>query len=245
MGRLAIVSPSHKRAGHVRVKNVISDVIVCVAENQVPEYREHNPDVEVLGHPSDIIGLPLKRNWIAERFGDVFMVDDDVFQFRDYTPEAGGGRSVTPIEARDHIERLSDMTRDSGSFLFGFTSAIRPLYYKPQKPYALTGMISGHAMGLLKGSKLYWHSKATTVCDQWLCALNAYHHRTIVKDLRYGFVPEPPFVTPGGQAEHRSMAVEADMTKFLFTHFGSANRQRGGAGSKDTHEAMRILDLPF
>lgn len=245
MGRLAVVVPSHKRADHVLVKKVISDVILCVADDQVAEYKEHNPDVEIVGHPSDMKGLPLKRNWICERFGDVFMVDDDVYHFRDYTPERGTGRVVSPDEARDHVERLAEMSRDLGIFLFGFTSAIRPLYYKPQKPYALTGLVSGHAMGLLRGSELYWHPKAITDGSQWLCALNAYHHRMILKDLRYGFVPESPFVTPGGQAEHRNMSVEAEMTLFLRRHFGDVCKQRGGEKSKDTHAGMRVLDLPF
>lgn len=74
MGKIKIIIPTADRAKTVHPK--IPGQILCVPENQVEQYKEHN-DCEILTHPK-IKGLALKRQWILEKFGSVFMIDDDI-----------------------------------------------------------------------------------------------------------------------------------------------------------------------
>ncbi len=72
-----IVMPTHGRAGRVTTHRVIDGVILCVAEEQEAVYRAAYPDLEIVVHPDTVRPLSVKRQWILDHFGDVFMVDDD------------------------------------------------------------------------------------------------------------------------------------------------------------------------
>ena len=72
---LKIVIPSHKRHDAVFSKKLVTDPIICVAESQAEQYRQYNPDCEIVAHPDDVVGLIPKRNWMAEYFGDLFMLE--------------------------------------------------------------------------------------------------------------------------------------------------------------------------
>lgn len=76
-----IVIPSHKRHDKVVSKKLVNNPIICVAKSQLELYKEYNPECEIVTHPNNIVGLIPKRNWMLEKFGELFMVDDDVFAF--------------------------------------------------------------------------------------------------------------------------------------------------------------------
>jgi len=246
--QLSIVIPSHRRAEHVRTLGAVTDPIVCVAEDQEAEYREHNPAVEIVVHPATVIGLPAKRQWIYEYFGSCFMLDDDVPYLVDlmrFTKDATPVK-VDPAKARALIERCADTARQVGAYLFGFNNALRPDHYQAQDPLSFTGYIPGHSTGILAGSKLYWNAKLRTTDDYWMSALNAYQHRIVVKDLRYCAFQVGTFASSGGQASHRTMAQERESTRILQEHFGEAIKpKRATAGRKATHSEQRMLKLPY
>lgn len=55
-----IVIPSYKRADRVLTKEICKDVILCVPESQEEDYKNYNPDVEIVCHPDSVKGLPAK-----------------------------------------------------------------------------------------------------------------------------------------------------------------------------------------
>jgi hypothetical protein len=240
-----VICPSSKRADRVMTKDVVPNMAICVPESEKAEYSEHNPDNEIITHPDSIIGLPLKRQWIYETFGDIFMLDDDIAYMRDWTCPPGKNETHPPEVAYELIQRLAWMAKEMGAYLFGFNHLVRPMFVHPQQPYTLTGFIPGHSMGIFKGSKLYWHKRATTVCDYWISSLNAYHHRFVLKDLHYGFLQTKTFKGAGGQAQHRNMKVEVEATRFLKEHFGEVIQNKGETAVKRSHEAMRYMKLPY
>lgn len=67
---LNIVIPTYKRPERVISKALVTDPILCVAESEEGVYREHNPECEIVTHPDSVKGLPAKRNWMVQRFGD-------------------------------------------------------------------------------------------------------------------------------------------------------------------------------
>src|SRR3954469_4218589 len=78
---LTVVIPSAGRADRVRAAKAIAADVLCVPDSEVDAYRRRGYGVEVVPHPDTVRGLAAKRQWIADRFGDVFMVDDDVRAF--------------------------------------------------------------------------------------------------------------------------------------------------------------------
>ena len=153
---------------------------------------------------------------------------------------------VDPAKARALIERCADTARQVGAYLFGFNNALRPDHYQAQDPLSFTGYIPGHSTGILAGSKLYWNAKLRTTDDYWISGLNAYHHRIVVKDLRYCAFQVGTFASSGGQASHRTMAQERESTRILQEHFGEAIKpKRATAGRKATHSEQRMLKLPY
>ena len=89
MGEVAIVIPTHGRAGSVSTFKVFPMAILCVAESQEKLYREAYPDKEIVVHPDSIKGLASKRQWIYDYWGDVFQVDDDITAMTDLSVAAG------------------------------------------------------------------------------------------------------------------------------------------------------------
>jgi hypothetical protein len=73
---------SHKRANKVDTTKTISGCSICVPEAQADEYREHNPDVEIIVHPDSVVGLTPKIRWVYEQFTNVIMFDDDLNAMR-------------------------------------------------------------------------------------------------------------------------------------------------------------------
>lgn len=79
---LNIVIPSYKRADCVLAKDLVANPIICVAESESGAYKEFNPECEIVTHPDSVKGLPAKRNWMVQHFGELFMLDDDVYEFQ-------------------------------------------------------------------------------------------------------------------------------------------------------------------
>lgn len=241
-----IVCPSHKRPDRVIAKDAITNLCLCVAESQEAAYKEHNPGVEIVTHPDDVVGLHAKRQWIYEHFGSVFMIDDDVPHLRNLQAPAGQPQNFSPEETYEIVQRNAWITREIGAYLFGFNHIVRPEMSHPMDPYRFTGYIPGHSTGILAGSKLYWNPELKTTDDYWISCLNAYHHRKVVKDLRYAFDQKETFRGKGGQSDHRNMSVERESSRILHKYFGDViQKKKDSPAAKRKHEEQRTLKLPF
>ena len=251
MRDLTIVIPSHKRAGGVTTVPKVLDpdvAIVCVPDSQVDEYKDKQPYLDVVGHPDSIIGLMAKRQWIYEKYGDVFFIDDDaksMFHF-EHSKQAC---KIDPKMTFDLIQRLAGDAKELGVFLFGFSPYADPRNYIPQRPFGVTGLCKGGAFGLFKDSGLFFNANIVAGGDYWLSALNAYLNRMCLIDYRYGFDFGDTFGAVGGQGSRRTLETEAADTKLLRRSFGSdviAKKQNKPLSpTKMGHEHQRTLKLPF
>ena len=242
---LPIVVPSHRRAKDVLTTRAIAHAILCVPATQAAEYREHNPGVELLVHPDTVIGLPMKRQWIHEQVGDVFMADDDVRHMlrRFRLP----GR-LPPELAWEVIQATARVARQAGAYLFGFAPDANPKNFTDFYPFDPAGYVYGQAFGIFAGSPLRWidDPDLRTVDDFWISGLNAYHNRIAWKDRRFAFATRPVCKTPGGQAEFRTVEGEARATAALRAYFGSAIQpRRAGRHHSYSHPHQRVLKVPW
>jgi hypothetical protein len=219
MADVTIVCPTHGRAGEVTAfKTFGPSLLLCVAESQLPLYREAYPNGRFDVHPDSVKGLGPKVVWMHEKYGAWFRVDDDADYMLDHT--AGGEKITDARKARHLVHRLADQAEQMGLFMFGFTELARPVYYSGHKPFKLTGVIEGGKCGFLPGSQLFWPTDIDMADDVWISGLNAYFHRACLIDMRYAIPTE--IGQKGGLAAHRTTPRIDEWSQKLKDTFGEA-----------------------
>jgi len=234
---VAFVSPSYDRAGEVRALNLFGDGLpwLVVPDRQVAAYEDAYPGQKVIGHPDELPGISAARQWIAEQFPTFFSVDDDVDHMADHGAGPGQPSRMAPETARAVVERAFAEAEALGIFLVAYSVALKPVYYQPQKPYALTGVAHGEAFGLREGHGLFFPPDIPWGEDTFVSALNAYHHRLLWKDLRHAFPSFGMNQRRGGLARVRTReSVEVGAKKLRET-FGKAI-----VTSKNGYPALRV-----
>ena len=120
---IKVVCPSYRRGDMLKPSKIVSNLIICIPESQYPDYKKYIADgCEIVCHPDDLIGLPVKRQWIYETFGNVFMIDDDVDAvMRKYV----GGKEDQFLNDKDLVYELIQKTgndaKEAGCYLFSFS----------------------------------------------------------------------------------------------------------------------------
>lgn len=251
-----VVIPSYKRANMVLTTKAVANCSLVVPVAQVAEYEKHNPGIDVIGCPDEVMGISNTRQWIYETFGNVFMLDDDIKQVSRmmippvYERDEDMDDKVSPEEAYEAIQHLADVARQLGAYLFGFTSAVKPRDVHPQKPFSINSYVKGTTMGMLAGSKLFFPEEkpGQTSEDHFVTLLNAYYHRYNIVDNRYAFQHVDTFKRTGGVSAYRTSDAEELAYKFLKQKFGNAVRLKGEDATgkfRRTHQYERVLDIPY
>jgi hypothetical protein len=252
---IKVVIPSYRRAGNVKTIKVVSPCIICVPESELQSYKECYPNIEIVPHPDSIIGLALKRQWIYDHFGDIFMLDDDISMARRLWPMSGTKKAteLTPDEAYAAIQWCGNTARLCGCYLFGFNKVPNPIIYDPFRPIMLSGYVTGCAIGLLRGSRITYSAESIAVEDFYVAGLNAYYHRKAFLDLRFNFVQEETFKRAGGLGFYRTIDTEKNDTLFLRRLFGEAitikgesyGSHKGRTATKNHNPYGRTMHIPF
>lgn len=243
--KIDVVIPSMGRAERVLTKDAISNIKICVPESEARLYAEYNPGIEIVTHPDSLKGLTLKRQFIYEKFPNVFMIDDDIKVLSRLYVEKGENDKLDKDEAYDIIQYIGNCAKMAGCYLFGISKETNPLAYQEMKPIELTGVLNGD-IGLLEGSKLFFHEMAKVSEDYWISAYNAFVHRYCWIDKRFGAVGAKTFGNTGGCANLRTKDQEREDTLFLRKMFGEAiNLKEDTRLSKCKHEFMRTLKIPY
>ncbi len=244
---IQVVVPSHKRADRVSTTLLVPWAKLCVPESQADAYRVANPGIEIIEHPDSIPGLCRKRDWIYRRFGNVLMLDDDLTGFNRLYTEPGEAYEVDPATAYEIIQRTGWTARQVGAYLWGFAHQPNPVTYKSQKPFVLTGYVTGCAMGMLSGSKLYFDPAVRCNEDYWVSLLNAYYHRRVFKDMRFCWLQKDTFKNRGGLSEIRNLDVEREDFEYLRRVFGDVVELKKPSSAKKSlrHPFEKQISLPY
>jgi len=252
--KIHIVIPSMSRAGQVTTHKLVPNAILCVPESQSAEYREHHQDMEVLSHPDDIKGLPLKRQWINDHFDTVFQMDDDLTgMFHQGIAPSEKQTFFSPEQIEDIIQATYETAYELGCHVFGFNNVADIRMYNPLRPVQHTGFIPSGYIGFIdwKKSGLFYNPKAYMVDDYWIICLNAYYHRYLYRDNRYGFREIKNRNNAGGQSVFRNWDNEKQGFELLKKYFGDVVRlkpdssYKKAAGKTNRHPYERMLVFPF
>lgn len=232
MSDLKIVIPSHKRWDRVLAKKLVNNPIICVAESQKEIYGRYNPGYEIVTHPDSVVGLIPKRNWMARYFGDLMMLDDDVYTVKKLFSEKGEhGVERDPDKITHIIEELYELACALDVHLFGFTSAISPVMYNEWGYYSLSKMITGCSYGVRYNKNVWWNEEIRLKEDFWISCYMKYKERRVLTDLRYNFAQKGTFVNAGGLAAFRNQEEERRSILFIKKHFGESIRLKGATNN--------------
>ena len=172
---------------------------MIIYDDQVGIYKEHNPNMEIVSFKSKKRSIKAKRQFIYDKFGDCFMLDDDVSKMaRLYTKERD--RNVDKKTATAIINNTYQTAKELGAYLFGFSTFIREMTYRANQPFLFSGFINGCAIGIRKHPDLNFglHEKFLYSDDWYVSLLNAYHNRYLFRDRRFCFIGKDTFHNPGG-----------------------------------------------
>ncbi len=245
---LNIVIPTYKRPERVISKALVTDPILCVAESEEGVYREHNPECEIVTHPDSVKGLPAKRNWMVQHFGELFMLDDDVYQFQPqyYGPDTSTANLTNPVVIRRIIERLWTVAKMLDVHLFGFGKSQRPLFYNPAKPYVMNERVTGCSYGVIKSKNTFWPSDLILKEDFWISGYVKFTERLVLIDKRYAFKQKDTFVNPGGLSEFRNKERELQGMMAIRRYFGECVKIKGENGILANKQEINIsMGFPF
>lgn len=241
-----IIIPSNGRAKLITTHNYIINAIVCVAESELAEYKEHNPEVEYVTHPDSVIGIANKRQWIYDKFHNVFMMDDDLKGLKNLTSRKGEKGSIAPDQAYWIIQSTANIAKLSGCYLFGYNNFVRPEHYHGQVPFSLTGYINGAGLGMLKGAtKLFFNDSIKASQDYWLTGLNAHYYRKAFIDRRFCIYQSSFGDTIGGCSDVRTNQAEEEDFKLLEMYFGDAIQLKKQTNTQLKHQFSKSIRIPF
>lgn len=242
-----IVVPTKGRAQTMCTHKYVDNVIICPAESELAAYKEINPDCEYVAHPDSVVGMAAKRQWIYDKFKNVFMMDDDLKGFSRLTQKAGESAAVNSKLAYNLIQFSGNMAKMSGAYLFGFNSVQRPEHYSVHKPFKLSGIINGCAFGMVQGAdKLKFNDQFTLGHEFYISGLNAYHYRKIFLDLRFTVIHNSFGDDTGGCANMRTLETEKKDLDLLIGFFGDAIKLKSDVDhKKGKHEFSKNFIIPF
>lgn len=242
-----LIIPSFNRSNILTTYLYVDNCRVCIPESQHGIYRERHPNVEYILHPDSVKGLALKRQWIYDRFRNIFMLDDDLKGLVRMTMKAGETSKINSTLAYDIIQNCGNVAKLMGCHLFSFNNYVVPEQYHGHDPLSLTGTINGCGMGLLEGGyeKLKFVEDTVACDDFFISGLNAHHFRKCLIDRRYGYAQDSFAGTLGGLASFRNNDQEEKDFKALKNYFGDAIRLKKEGRYRNKHAWSKSLKIPF
>lgn len=252
--KLNIICCSRSRATKLITKNLFIGfkLIVVVPENQVEEYKKHNPEenLQIVGHPTWVRGIGDCRWWVMNNFGDCFMLDDDTESIRNYAVIGKGSEIIkNPEHVNDIIQNLYFTAKNFGAKMFGFGNVRNPLNISPQKPFRFTGYINASMCGYMEDHGLHYDIEKpwlNTCEDYYFSALNAHKNRYFFIDERYTAYTLGNFNSGGGCSDYRKSSDMEFATKELMKMFGGAIVEKIVTTTrKNLQKGERSLKVPF
>ena len=250
MDKCEVVIISHGRADNVITKKHVANCKIVVCKKDYDIYKEFNKDIEIIAGPEEL-GIMRNTKFCIDYFGDVFILNDDVYAVQANYKKINEKNILTKEEAYDVIQNAYCIAKLLDVKIFGFSDAMAPFHYKPNKPFLLSGFIRGHAYGLIKGHEFDFSSDFELATDFYLSLQNAYLYRKCFIDNRFSF--KAKYISDGGLAYERNkneIQKEYKMLRFLYgdaikrKNFSSTNIQNRKKIKKQSDVHFK-LDIPF
>jgi hypothetical protein len=203
-----------------------------VAEHEYETYVRHGvAPAHLTTHPN-LFGLSRIRNWIVRHAPTVVtvQVDDDFRCFHAMTGRRP--RIITdPESIRMVLYATAVVAQEAGAQLFGYGDALRPLYYKPDRPFLLTEVVD-QVIGVI-GKDVVWDDRLIMKGDTDATLRELLLRRIVWVDNRLAPNCGPMFQNKGGLQDIRTNRLREEDMRIIEEKWGDAvaMRKRNKTGS--------------
>ena len=249
--RISVNIPSHKRPT-VETLRYYPHCKVWVAENELEEYRENNPDADVvsLGESSGKNISVIRNHILKAEFANgadvVCMLDDDVkgiYRFNKAKHNNFGYEKTKVTDFLAFVERYTEMAKEMGAYLWGVNLNKDSRSYNHYKPFNTNNIILGPFSCHLKGGDIFYDENIPLKEDYDLALQHLNKHRKILRLNMYHYVCKQS-ENKGGCAVYRNYHTEAMNFELLRKKWGS-DIIREDKGSKKKFDYNPIIKVPI
>jgi len=245
--KVNIVCPSHLRAKSVLTTNLIPTLRLVVRGSEVDEYKEHNPDNEVIGTPPEVNNIAKTRQWMLDNLmeDNIFMVDDDVTSVRRTYVESGEDDNITDPEIiSEIISQHAYISNEIGSKTWGYKSIRDPRQYRSMRPIIHRFYLNNSHIGFHKGHGLTYAEDFGEAEDYYITCMDMYQNRYSFIDTRFSFMTKDNFLADGGVNDLRTVDMMKKNTIRLRKLFGEVVKIKSPTTiKKKVHEGERTISF--
>lgn len=249
--KISVNIPSHKRPT-VETLQYYPHCKVWVADNELEEYKRHNPDAEIVGLGADSgKNISVIRNHILkaefEAGADVVcMLDDDVKGIYRYDKAKHNNYGYVKNKVTDFlgfIEKHSIMAKEMGAYLWGVNLNQDARSYNHYKPFNTNNIILGPFSCHIKGGGVFYDENIPLKEDYDLALQHLNKHRKILRLNMYHYVCKQS-ENKGGCAIYRNYDTEKKNFELLVKKWGT-DIIREDKSSKKQFDYNPIIKVPI
>ena len=244
---IKILCPSRLRAKEVLTTKWIPNLTLIVREEEVEEYKLHNPDQEVIGTPAYVDNIAKTRQWMLDNYDNIFMVDDDVSAvMRTYVEKGEEAKIFDTVLIEEMIREHAYIAKEMGAYCWGYQSIRNPNEFNSHKVIRHTGYLNNSHIGFLKGHNLTYAEDYGEAEDYYISLMNYYKNRYALIDMRFTFHTKDNFLADGGVNDTRTVDMMEQNTLRLRREFGErVVIKKPTNNKKKVHRGERSIIFPF
>lgn len=245
--RIPVVCPSKGRSADVKTLEFFPELTLVVPEKENELYKANYPHIEVLSPPAHVKGITATRQWILDRWEEVFMIDDDVRTvFRNFAATGEQYKINDPELVAEILNNTYEIAKGINAKIFAFSTVRHPLAYQAFKPIEHVGYFNASFCGFLSGHELSYDLAMNEGEDHYISCLNIYKHRYGLIENRYSFITDANFKATGGCNDYRTRESMIKNTIYLRKKFGEVIHYKEPSMLKmNVNIGERSLKFPF
>lgn len=248
--QISINCPSYKRP-HVETLAYLPNAKVWVSAEEYDEYKEQNPDANIVILECEQGNISRVRNEILNREFDngadvVCIVDDDlkgIYHFEKSSKNAFGYEKHLVEDFEEFIYKHTLLCREFGFYLWGVNLNKDSRSYKHSNPISTTSIILGPFSCHLKGSKVRYDERIPLKEDYDLAIQHLNKYRGILRMNKFHYDCKQS-VQAGGCASIRNYNTEKSQFDLLVQKWGT-DIIRTDKTSKKQFDYNPIIKIPI
>ena len=251
---IRVCIPSYKRP-YVETLEYIPYAKVYVDEGEFEEYKEQNPEGNIISVPKGIQGNVSRiRNYILDvNFEDgadaVAIIDDDMKGM--YRWENNKSVLIETDEYMHFLQKFSILARDMGVYLWGVNINQDKQVYREYSPFSTLSFIGGPFGVFMRGSGLRYDEALPLKEDYDMTLQHLNKFRKVLR-VNSHFYSVKQSEQTGGCATYRNYKREEEQLQRLIDKWGSkivkrdtANRSHNLSKKKTQIDYNPIIKVPI
>lgn len=211
-----VAIPSKGRAGLISSQSIFRSAVLYVPESEVRQYSIY-PN-KIVGVPNTVRGITQTRNWILKNNDcNIFFLDDDL-EYGGYVERTEEKYKVKRVKEEAvylrEIEKLFEVSYQSGSKIFGLFTVGNNLTNYAYNPFLFNGVCLGSCMGVINDGS-YYFDESFEVKEDYELTLRHYTERGITVRSNILFMQHEHTQLKGGCRDSSRILKEKEAIKKL------------------------------